>query len=132
MAKVLGIGGFFFHCKDIEATREWYARVLGLNIDEMGGTMFSHGEAVEAFGKGAITVWAPFKTDGDYFAPSTENHMINYIVDDLSGMLERVEAAGVAQAKPREDYDYGSFGWVMDPDGRKIELWEPRGAFGED
>ena len=56
MAKVLGIGGFFFHCKDIEATREWYARVLGLNIDEMGGTMFSHGEAAEAFGKGAITL----------------------------------------------------------------------------
>ena len=58
--------------------------------------------------------------------------MVNYIVDDLAGILERVEAAGVAQAKPREDYDYGSFGWIMDPDGRKIELWEPKGAFGED
>ena len=127
MAKVIGLGGFFFHCKDVAATREWYVRVLGVSLGDDGGSMFSYAPAVEKYGRGAMTIWAPFEAGGDYFKPSSENHMINFIVDDLDGLLERVSAEGVDQTQPREDHPYGSFAWVLDPDGRKIELWEPKG-----
>lgn len=126
MAKVVGFGGFFFRCKDRDATRDWYRTILGMELDEYGGASFLHSASAEAFGEGARTIWAPFAADSDYFAPSSENHMINFIVDDLAGILERASASGHPPVKPREDTDYGAFGWLMDPDGRKIELWEPK------
>ncbi|MEM1106628.1 MAG: VOC family protein [Pseudomonadota bacterium] len=125
MAKVLGIGGFFFRCKDPAATRDWYARVLGFEINDFGGVNFSQADAAGAFGPGAMTIWSPFDDDSDYFAPSSENHMVNFMVDDLTAMLAKCAAEGVAEVKPREDHPYGSFGWILDPDGRKLELWQP-------
>ncbi|MEM9738415.1 MAG: VOC family protein [Pseudomonadota bacterium] len=125
MAKILGIGGFFFHCKDVQATKDWYARVLGLEINEHGSVLFDHAASAAAFGPGAMTVWSPFQKDDGYFAPSGENHMVNYMVDDLSEILAHCADLGVVEAKPREDHPYGSFSWIMDPDGRKIELWQP-------
>ena len=125
MAKVLGLGGFFFKFADIDATKAWYARVLGLDIGDHGSVMFSQSGAADVFGRGAMTIWSPFKPDDPYFAPSSENHMINFMVDDLEGVLAKCAEQGVDEVKPREEHPYGHFGWIMDPDGRLIELWQP-------
>ncbi|NIA68962.1 VOC family protein [Pelagibius litoralis] len=125
MAKVLGLGGLFMACADPEATKAWYARVLGLQANDYGGFDFLQQQAVEAFPGAARTVFAPFDAKSDYFAPSTLPFMLNLMVDDLDGMLARAKAGGVEPVQPGEDYDYGRFAWLMDPDGRKVELWEP-------
>lgn len=128
MGQVIGLGGVFFQCADPEATRDWYVRVLGLEVNEHGGFFFHHRASAERFGRGALTIFSPFAADTDYFAPSTLPFMFNLMVDDLDAVLARAAAEGVAEVKPRERYDYGSFGWIMDPDGRKIELWQPPGG----
>jgi catechol 2,3-dioxygenase-like lactoylglutathione lyase family enzyme len=125
MAKVVGLGGLFLECRDVEATRDWYARVLGMEPDEHGGIAFRHEESAAAFGDGARTIFGPFAAGSGYFAPSDLPFMLNLIVDDLDGILARAAEAGVEQVQPREDYEYGRFAWIMDPDGRKVELWEP-------
>ena len=114
MAKVIGLGGVFFHCKDVEATRDWYKRAS-----------FAHAGSAALFPEGARTIWAPFKADSDYFKPSDADFMINLMVDDFDGMLERLETEGVPMAGEPMIESYGKFAWVMDPDGRKIELWQP-------
>jgi catechol 2,3-dioxygenase-like lactoylglutathione lyase family enzyme len=126
MARVLGLGGVFFTCADSEATKAWYARVLGMSPDEDGGLAFLHGETAAAFPQGARTVFAPFP-DGRYFAPSEAPFMLNLIVDDLDAVLARARAEGVEEVQPREAHPYGRFGWIMDPDHRKLELWQPPG-----
>lgn len=125
MARVIGVGGIFFLCKDAEATSEWYQSVLGIEAGEYG-ISFSHADSASLFPKGAMTIFAPFKAGSDYFKPSDHDTMFNLMVDDLSGVLEQAEAAGVTPVQPREDHDYGSFAWLMDPDGRKVELWQPK------
>lgn len=125
MAKVLGVGGVFLSCDDPEATSAWYARVLGLEAEGPMGLAFLHSESAAAFGPGARTVLASFPKDSDYFAPSVREVMVNLIVDDLDAILERAAKAGVPETQPRADYEYGRFGWILDPDGRKLELWEP-------
>jgi catechol 2,3-dioxygenase-like lactoylglutathione lyase family enzyme len=125
MAKVIGLGGVFFHCKDVEATRDWYKRVLGLEIDDYGGASFGHADSAALYPKGARTIWAPFKGDSDYFKPSDADFMINLMIDDFDGMLERLKAENVPMAGDPMIESYGKFAWVMDPDGRKIELWQP-------
>lgn len=129
MAKVLGVGGVFFRCKDVAATRDWYARVLGLTMNDYGGTDFLHAASAGAFPQGARTVWAPFDPpkDGeeDYFGASGSSFMMNYIVDDLDAVLTRARAEGATEAKPAEAHSYGKFGWLTDPDGRRVELWQP-------
>jgi catechol 2,3-dioxygenase-like lactoylglutathione lyase family enzyme len=125
MAKVIGLGGVFFRCKDVEATRGWYKRALGLEIDEYGGTSFGHADSAALFPTGARTIWAPFKAESDYFKPSDADFMFNLMIDDFDGMLERLKAEGVPlEGEPMVE-SYGKFAWVMDPDGRKIELWQP-------
>ena len=125
MAKVIGLGGLFFLCKDVDATRAWYTRVLGIEIDDYGGSSFSQADAAAQFPQGARTIWAPFKAESDYFKPSDSDFMINLMVDDLDGMIERIRAEGVLlEGEPMVE-SYGKFAWVMDPDGRKIELWQP-------
>lgn len=128
MAKVLGLGGLFLKCQDTEATKSWYQRVLGMMPDEFGGFSFKQAEAAKAFGDAGMTIFAPFAADNDYFAPSELPFMINLMVDDMDGMLEKIEAEGVKQLQPAETFSYGRFAWIMDPDGRKIELWQPFGA----
>jgi predicted enzyme related to lactoylglutathione lyase len=122
MAKVIGVGGVFFKSKDPAALRQWYARVLGLEIDEWGKFFMPADMAAHA---GAGTVFSPFKADTDYFAPSDKEFMINLAVDDMTGMLARAKAEGVEPVKQQEE-SYGRFAHIMDPEGRKIELWEPK------
>ena len=126
MAKVIGVGGVFFLCKDPDLTKAWYTDVLGIEPGEYGGFAFSHAESGKQFPQGAMTIFSPFKADSDYFKPSSEAMMFNLMVDDVDGMVERIKAAGVDLLQPVEDYDYGKFAWVMDPDGRKVELWQPK------
>lgn len=124
MASVLGIGGVFFKAADTAATREWYARVLGIDFADWGGTVFD--PQVAAAHPGAGTVFSPFKADTDYFVPSTENFMINLMVDDLAAMLERCRAQGVEPILEMFGEANGDFAHIMDCDGRKLELWQPK------
>ena len=125
MGKVLGLGGLFLSSRDPKATAEWYARVLGMNINDFGGFDFVHADAADAFPTAARTIFAPFEAGSGYFAPSDLPFMLNLIVDDLDAVLERAKGEGVEEVQPRETHPYGHFGWVMDPDGRKVELWQP-------
>lgn len=124
MAKVIGLGGLFFKSADTEATRAWYARVLGLEFDVWGGLVFS--PEVVAAHPGAGTVFSPFSADTDYFAPSDKEFMFNLMVDDLDAMLARCAAEGVEPVKVFPPEPNGRFAHIMDPDGRKIELWQPQ------
>lgn len=122
MAKVLGVGGVFFKTNDAAALRDWYARVLGLEIGDWG--MFFTPDMVKDK-PGSGTVFSPFKSDTDYFAPSEKEFMFNLIVDDMDAMLARAEAAGVTPVRRLEE-SYGRFAHIIDLEGRKIELWEPK------
>lgn len=124
MAKVLGIGGLFFKSKDTGATMQWYVRVLGLELTDWGGVVFRP-EPLAAQ-PGAATVFNAMGADSDYFAPSTKDFMFNLVVDDLDAMLARCKAEGVEPVKLFPDEGMGRFAHIMDPDGRKIELWEPK------
>lgn len=124
MAKVLGLGGLFFKSADTEATREWYARVLGIDFADWGGTVFLPKTA--AAHPGAGTVFSPFKADTTYFEPSTERFMINLMVDDLPAMMARCEAEGVEILLHMPGEANGDFAHIMDPEGRKLELWQPK------
>ena len=122
MAKVLGVGGVFFKSSDTEAIGNWYKEHLGLTIySDWGGTMFTP----DKLPKGAYTVWSPFKEDSEYFSPGTNNYMINLIVDDLDAALAQVRAGGAEIVGKPESSEYGDFGWFIDPDGNKVELWRP-------
>lgn len=125
MANVIGLGGLFFLCKDVEATKAWYVRVLGLTLNDYGGFDFLHADAAAKFPIGARTIFAPFSGDSDYFKPSTENTMFNLMVDDLDGMIEKITAEGEKLEGDVLNESYGRFAWIMDPDGRKVELWQP-------
>ena len=125
MGNVIGLGGVFFLCEDPEATAKWYKDVLGMAGNEYGGFDFLHKKSAEAFPQAARSIFAPFKADSDYFKPSSHTTMVNLMVDDLDAMEARIKAAGVELAQPTEAHEYGKFAWVMDPDGRKIELWQP-------
>jgi predicted enzyme related to lactoylglutathione lyase len=124
MARVLGIGGVFFKTADEAALRDWYHRVLGIVFDSWGGVVFD--PSIAANHAGAGTVFSFFKADTTYFEPSTKEFMINIMVDDLDGMLERCAEHGVAPVKTFADEPNGRFAHILDPDGRKIELWQPR------
>lgn len=124
MAKVLGLGGLFFKSRDGASLRDWYARVLGLEFADWGGVVFTPDAAMAK--PGAATVFSPFKADTDYFAPSDKDYMVNLMVDDLDGMLARCKAEGVEPMTLTPDEGMGRFAHIMDPEGRKIELWEPK------
>lgn len=125
MANVLGLGGLFMASPDPETTRTWYADVLGMRVNDYGGFDFLHAQTATAYPQSARTVFSTFDESSDYFAPSTQPFMLNLIVDDLDGVLARAKAAGAEEVQPRESFEYGHFGWLMDPDGRKVELWQP-------
>jgi predicted enzyme related to lactoylglutathione lyase len=123
MAKVIGVGGVFFKANDPAALASWYTEVLGLEMEDWGGTVFRP-DAMAAH-PGAATIFSPFASDTDYFAPSTREFMINLAVDDLDGILARCAAHGV-EAKLVGDDVNGRFAHLVDPDGTKIELWQPK------
>ena len=123
MKRVTGIGGVFFKSKDPEKTKEWYRKHLGIKSGRYGGT-FEWRHSEDASKKG-YTAWTPFTKDSDYFDPSDKEFMYNYRVVDLEKLLDVLRKEGVEVVGEMEEYDYGKFGWIMDPDGQKIELWEP-------
>ena len=125
MAEVTGIGGVFFKADDADALRKWYAEKLGFDVQDWGGTQFPLDRDSDG---GGYAVWSPFPADTKYFEPSDKPFMINFRVDDLDGMLEQLRAAGARVLDRREDMEgYGGFGYVLDPEGNLLELWEPAG-----
>jgi len=122
MERVTGIGGIFFKSDDPKKLYEWYEKYLGIKVDPQYGKMF---EWQQKDGKPAGTAWSIFPRDTKYFDPSRAGFMVNYRVDDLDALLEALRAEGVWIDPKREDADYGRFAWITDPDGNRIELWEP-------
>ena len=124
MEKVTGIGGVFFKVRDVEKMAAWYREHLGIPIED------GHADFLwrDADGSGPVgrTVWSLFPADTDYFGPAKPACMINYRVPNLDRMLDQLRKGGIPIEKV-EDYDYGRFAWVTDPEGNRIELWEPRG-----
>ncbi|HEX2010702.1 MAG TPA: VOC family protein [Roseateles sp.] len=116
--KVAGIGGVFFKARDAAALRDWYRLHLGIDVQPWGGCAFSSGG-------GDTTVWSVMEQGNAYFDPSTAPFMINYRVADLHGLLAQLRAEGCAVDAKVDASEYGKFGWVMDPEGNRIELWEP-------
>ncbi|MFN8179603.1 MAG: VOC family protein [bacterium] len=124
MPRVTGIGGIFFKARDPDALRAWYRRHLGLDIQEWGGVTFVWNPPDAPAPNGA-TVWSIFPADTKYFDPSPSPFMINYRVEDLDALLAALRAEGCAVDEKVESTEYGRFGWVMDPEGNRIELWQP-------
>lgn len=128
MNRVVGIGGIFFKSKEPDKLRAWYQQHLGLTPDAYGGVIFDCRDNAESE-KVSQTVWSLFPADTKYFEPSNSPFMINYRVEDLDGLLAQLRSEGVEVDDKTEEYDYGKFGWIMDPEGNRIELWEPAVAF---
>lgn len=124
MKKVTGIGGIFFKCKDPNKMKDWYNTHLGFNATGYGAT-FEWREDSDSTKKGS-TQWAPFAEDTKYFEPSTKEFMINYRVADLEALVEELKKEGVTIVDKIESFDYGKFIHILDPEGNKIELWEPK------
>jgi predicted enzyme related to lactoylglutathione lyase len=124
MKRVTGIGGIFFHAKDPAALRAWYKKHLGIDVQEWGGTAFSWADGEGNPIKGT-TVWSIGAADGEGFGPAKSPFMINYRVDDLGAVLQALRDEGCNVLEKTDDSDYGKFGWVIDPEGNKVELWEP-------
>jgi len=124
MTRVIGLGGVFFKAEDPAALATWYARHLGLELDDHGSVSFPVRGEDEALRRGFV-VWSPFAADTKYFDPSTKPFMINFRVRDLDGLLAQLRADGVDVDERTEEYEFGKFGWIMDPEGNRVELWEP-------
>jgi predicted enzyme related to lactoylglutathione lyase len=119
-----GIGGIFFKARDAAALRAWYQRHLGIDVQDWGGTVFQWNGPSNPGGVGS-TVWSIFEGDTTYFAPSTAPFMVNFRVADLDAVLDELRAEGCQVDDRVETSEFGSFGWVMDPEGNHIELWQP-------
>jgi predicted enzyme related to lactoylglutathione lyase len=119
MKRVIGLGGIFFKAKDPKALYEWYRKHLGIEGAEGTGAIFR--DEVPA-----VNVWSIFPQDTKYFAPSQSSFMFNLRVDNLDELLKALREEGVQiDDKVERSSDYGNFGWVMDPEGNRVELWEP-------
>jgi catechol 2,3-dioxygenase-like lactoylglutathione lyase family enzyme len=123
--RILGIGGVFFKSANRDQMRDWYSKHLGL-ADKGGGVMLPWREHDDPQ-KEHVTVWTIFPTSSDYI-PATQPFMVNYIVDDLDALLDRLKQEGVKIDAKRMDESYGRFAWIYDLDGNKIELWQPVSA----
>jgi predicted enzyme related to lactoylglutathione lyase len=121
--KATGIGGIFFKCKDPKKIREWYSETLGLNTNPYGA-VFEWRQGADTTKKG-FTQWSPFKESTTYFAPSTKDFMINFRVENLESLVQQFKIDGVQITDTIAVFDYGKFVHIMDPEGNKIELWEP-------
>ena len=125
--KVTGIGGIFFRSKNPKEIREWYGKNLGLAINDFGSPF----EFRNANRPGEINYlnWNPFDEETEYFAPSEKEFMINYRVQNIEGLVKKLEVNGVTLVDKIEEFEYGKFVHIMDPEGNKIELWEPIDSF---
>ena len=122
LGRITGVGGIFFKSKDPKALMAWYRDVLGIKVEAWGGAMMSY----DAPDHPAAVIVNAFDQATGYMAPSKREFMIDFAVDDLSAFLERVQAKGVAVLKRDDSDPSGKFAWILDPDGTKIELWEPK------
>jgi predicted enzyme related to lactoylglutathione lyase len=119
---VTGLGGVFVKSKDPKALAAWYRDVLGISIEPWGGAKLAY----DAPEHPAVLVWNAFPKDSDYFAPSSRDLMLNFAVDDMEAFLARLARKGVTPLKRDDKDSYGKFAWIVDPDGTKIELWQPK------
>ena len=124
MKRVTGIGGVFFHAQDPAALRAWYKEHLGIDVQPWGGAAFEWVDGAGNPVKGT-TAWLIDKAGNDHFAPSSAPFMINYRVADLDALLAALRAEGCHVLDKTSDSEYGMFGWVVDPEGNKVELWQP-------
>jgi len=122
MAKVVGVGGVFFKSEDPEKLGAWYQKWLGVPVEPPYGASFRP----DSVPPGGLTVWGPFSKDTDYFKPSIREFMFNFMVDDLDGALAQVRQGGAEIVGEILEEDYGRFGWFVDPELNKVELWEPK------
>lgn len=124
MKRVTGIGGIFFTAKDPEALRAWYQRHLGIDVQAWGGTAFRWTDETGS-PSGGTTVWSISAAGDSTFAPSAAPFMINYRVANLAQLLEELRREGCQVLEKSDASEFGKFGWVIDPEGNKVELWEP-------
>ena len=124
MKRVTGIGGIFFKARDAAALRAWYQRHLGIDVQPWGGTAFTWTDSAGQ-PTGGTTVWSLGAQDGDSFAPSSAPFMVNYRVEDLHALVAALKAEGCKVLDKIDDSEYGKFAWVIDPEGNKVELWQP-------
>ena len=125
MARITGVGGVFFKSKgDGAALAVWYRKHLGMQLESFGGAILRWSDD-KAEDKG-LTVWSVASNDSQWFSPSNSSFMINYRVDNLGELLEQLRAEGVEVIQGPESAENGKFAWIMDPDGNKVELWEPK------
>jgi catechol 2,3-dioxygenase-like lactoylglutathione lyase family enzyme len=120
--RITGVGGVFFKAKDPKALAAWYRDVLGLPLEAWGGAALRY----DAPNHPPALIWSAFPASTNYFAPSTGGFMINYAVDEMDAFLARLRAKGVEILKRSDDDPNGRFAWILDPEGNKIELWEPK------
>lgn len=124
MKKVTGIGGVFFKCKDVQATKDWYEKHLGITADQYGHTFWNRN--AENLDQKTSQQWSPFPDNTNYFDPTNQEFMLNYRVENLDLLLKELASSGVSIIGDPQEFDYGKFAWILDADGRKIELWEPK------
>lgn len=124
MNRVTGVGGIFFKAKDPKALRAWYKRHLGVDVQDWGGAAFRWADA-DGKPVGGTTAWYIGPPESDQFAPSTAPFMVNYRVADLRALLQALKEEGCNVLDKLDESEFGKFGWVLDPEGNKIELWEP-------
>ena len=124
MERVTGIGGIFFQARDPAALRAWYQRHLGIAVQDWGGAAFRWTNA-EGQPTAGTTIWSVNDADGNYFAPSSASFMINYRVANLRALVEALRSEGCNVLEKIDESEYGKFAWVIDPEGNKVELWEP-------
>lgn len=124
MERVTGIGGIFFKAEDPASLQAWYKRHLGIDVQDWGGTAFTWADAAGKPVTGT-TIWSIAPEDSDQFAPGTAPFMINYRVEDVHALVEVLREEGCDVLEKVDDSEYGKFAWVIDPEGNKVELWEP-------
>ena len=122
VGRVVGVGGVFFKAKDPKALAAWYHEVLGMPLEAWGGAALRY----DAPNHPPVLTWSAFSASTTYFAPSTSAFMINYAVDNMDALLARLHAKNVAILKQDDKDPNGRFAWILDPEGNKIELWEPK------
>lgn len=121
--KVMGIGGIFFFSDNPNETREWYAKILGFDVNQWGSTFeFRNVKNPDEINQ---LQWSPFKTGSDYFSPSKKQFMVNYRVQNMEGLVRNLKTNGVTILDEIQTFEYGKFVHIMDSEGNKIELWEP-------
>lgn len=124
MKRVTGIGGIFFKARDAAALRDWYRKHLGIDVQSWGGTAFTWTDA-EGRPAAGTTVWCIHDADGKSFEPGNASFMVNYRVADVRALVRALKQEGCSVLEKVDESEYGKFAWVIDPEGNKVELWEP-------